>query len=55
MNDDFEWSKTIKGVLKIKKKRLFEKNAYNTAKKYTWDLRCKKIISFTKIKKSKLN
>ena len=50
MNDDFEWSKTIKGVLKNKKKKDYlRKNAYNTAKKYTWDLRCKKIISFAKI------
>ena len=25
MNDDFEWSKTIEGVLKNKKKKVFEK------------------------------
>ena len=50
MNDDFEWSKTIEGVLKNKKKKEYlKKNAYNTAKKYTWDLRCKKVISFAKI------
>ena len=47
INDDLKWSKTINAVLKNKKKKNYlKKNAYKTAKKYTWDLRCKKIISF---------
>tara|TARA_Y100000591_G_scaffold68669_1_gene56891 strand:+ start:459 stop:1556 length:1098 start_codon:yes stop_codon:yes gene_type:complete len=49
INDDFKWSKTINEVFKNNKKKDFlKKNAYSTAKKYTWDLRCKKIISFAK-------
>ena len=47
VNDDSNWSKTINLVLKNKKKHNYlKKNAYETAKKYTWDNRCKKIISF---------
>ena len=31
-------------------KNFLKKNAFLTAKKYTWDKRCCKIISFTKSK-----
>lgn len=48
-NDDIKWSRTIYTTFKDKKKKNYlKKNAYKTAKKYTWDLRCKKIISFAK-------
>ena len=49
INDDNKWSKTINSVFKdIKKNNYLKHNAYNTAKKYTWDIRCKKVISFAK-------
>ena len=49
VNDDFRWSETIYSVLKSDKKNTYlKKNAYQTAKKYTWDKRSKKIISLSK-------
>ncbi len=49
VNDDNEWSKSINYFLKYSKKNKYLKeNAYNTAKKYTWDKRCLKIIKFAK-------
>ena len=52
INDDLKWSQTInEAFINKKKKNYLKKNAYKTAKKYTWDLRCKKIILFAKKKK----
>ena len=49
INNDTLWSYYIHKIFKdSKKKHKLKKNAYKTAKKYTWDLRCKKIISFAK-------
>ena len=48
VNDDSKWSEAIYSVLKNNKKNTYlKKNAYQTAKKYTWDKRCKKIISLS--------
>jgi glycosyltransferase involved in cell wall biosynthesis len=46
VNDDSKWSETIYSVLKNNnnKNTYLKKNAYQTAKKYTWDKRCQKII-----------
>ncbi len=49
VNDDKLWSKTINSVFDLDTKYKYLKiNAYKTAKKYTWDQRCQKIITFTK-------
>jgi glycosyltransferase involved in cell wall biosynthesis len=51
VNDDSKWSEAIYSVLKNSKKNTcLKKNAYQTAKKYTWDKRCQKIISLSKLK-----
>ena len=47
VNDDREWSKTIVSLMsENKRNKYLEKNAYLTAKRYTWEIRCKKVISF---------
>ena len=49
VNDDKEWSRNINLHLnRNKKNKNLKKNAFLTAKKYTWDKRCLKIVSFTK-------
>ena len=50
VNDDSKWSETIYSVLKNNnnKNTYLKKNAYQTAKKYTWDKRCQKIISLSR-------
>ena len=50
VNDDSKWSETIYSVLKNnnKKNTYLKKNAYQTAKRYTWDKRCQKIISLSR-------
>ena len=49
VNDDEEWSKVINLLFsKNNINNFLKKNAHETAKKYTWDNRCQKIISFTK-------
>ena len=49
VNDDKEWSKVINLLFsKNNINNFLKKNAHETAKKYTWDNRCQKIISFTK-------
>ena len=49
VNDDSKWSEAIYSVLKNNNKNIYlRKNAYETAKKYTWDKRCQKIISLSK-------
>ena len=51
INDDTLWSKNIQKLFKYsKKKNKLTKNAYITAKKYTWDKRCQRIIRFSKEK-----
>ena len=48
VNDDKKWSQALNMIFKNQKINNFlKKNAYKTAKKYTWDDRCKKVISFT--------
>ena len=48
VNDDKKWSQALNMIFKNQKINNFlKKNAYKTAKKYTWDDRCKKIISFS--------
>jgi len=50
-NDDEKWSQTINYIFKNKKKNQYLKNnAYKTAKRYTWEKRCKKIITFSEKK-----
>ena len=45
VNDDYEWSKSINSIFKNSKHNEYlKKNAYATARKYTWDKRCQKII-----------
>ena len=47
INEDEKWSKTIKLAFKKNyKNRFLKRNAYKTAKKYSWDNRCQKIINF---------
>ena len=47
VNDDKKWSATLNMIFKNQKINDFLKiNAYKTAEKYTWENRCKKIISF---------
>ena len=47
VNDDKKWSETIQSSFKKNKKNeLIKRNAFLTAKKYTWDKRVQKIISF---------
>ncbi len=49
INDDKKWSKTINYVFRNTKKFQYLKdNAFKTAKKYSWEKRCQKIISLTK-------
>ena len=49
INDDDRWSKAIRSAFKKNKKNKYLKlNAYQTAKKYTWDRRCQRIIQFSK-------
>ena len=51
VNDDKKWSEALNNVFKNKKINIFlKKNAYVTAQKYTWEKRCQKIISFSKVK-----
>ncbi len=51
VNDDSKWSEAIYSALKNSNKNTYlKKNAFQTAKKYTWDKRCQKIISFSKTK-----
>ena len=48
-NDDNKWSKAIKSALQTKRKNKYLRiNAYQTAKKYTWDKRCRNILYFFK-------
>ena len=48
VNDDKKWSKAIQSSFeKNKKNELIKHNAFQTAKKYTWDKRVQKIIIFT--------
>ena len=52
INDDEKWSKAIQYAFKKNYKNQFLKNnAYETAKNYTWDKRCQKIINFLEKKK----
>ena len=47
INEDEKWSKTIQLAFKKNyKNKYLKENAYKTAKKYTWDKRCQKIIKF---------
>ena len=47
INEDDKWSKAIQCAFKKNYKNQFlRNNAYETAKKYTWDKRCQKIINF---------
>ena len=47
VNDDKKWSKAIQSSFeKNKKNELIKHNAFQTAKKYTWDKRVQKIIIF---------
>ena len=47
INNDEKWSEAIHLAFKKNyKNRYLKKNAYTTAKKYTWDKRCLKIINF---------
>ncbi len=49
INDSDRWSKAIRSAFKNNKKNKYLKlNAYQTAKKYTWDRRCQRIIHFSK-------
>ncbi len=51
VNDDKKWSKAINSLIKSNKRgKYLKKNAFQTAKKYTWDKRCMKVISFAKEK-----
>tara|TARA_B100000963_G_scaffold362021_1_gene402153 strand:+ start:7331 stop:8425 length:1095 start_codon:yes stop_codon:yes gene_type:complete len=46
-NDDKKWSNAIESALQIKTiNRHLKINAYETAKKYTWDKRCQNILYF---------
>ncbi len=50
LNNDNEWIKTINKLFTYKNKNKFlKKNAYKTAKKYTWDNRVRKIFNKFKI------
>lgn len=52
INEDEKWSKAIQYAFKKNYKNQFLKNnAYETAKNYTWDKRCQKIINFLEKKK----
>ena len=52
INEDEKWSKAIQYTFKKNYKNQFLKNnAYETAKKYTWEKRCQKIIDFFEKKK----
>ena len=52
INEDEKWSKAIQYAFKKNYKNQFLKNnAYKTAKKYTWDKRCQKIINFSEKRK----
>ena len=47
VNEDEKWSKAIQlAFKKSNKNKYLKQNAYKTAKKYTWNKRCKKIINF---------
>ena len=47
MNEDEKWSKAIQDAFKKNyKNQSLRNNAYKTAKKYTWDKRCQRIINF---------
>ena len=47
INEDEKWSKAIQHAFKKNyKNRFLKENAYKTAKKYTWNKRCQKIINF---------
>ena len=49
VNDDEEWSKSIISAFKKNKhNNSLKKNAFLTAKKYTWAKRCQKIIPLIK-------
>ena len=51
INQDDKWSKAIQYAFKKNYKNQFlRNNAYKTAKKYTWDKRCLKIINFSEKK-----
>ena len=51
INDDDNWSKSINLALsKNKQNEFIKKNAYKTAKNFTWQKRCQKVISFAKKK-----
>lgn len=46
-NNDKQWSYKIQKIFKNKKRIIkIRSNAYKTAKKYTWEKRCKRIIFF---------
>ncbi len=47
INEDEKWSKAIHDAFKKNyKNQSLRNNAYKTAKKYTWDKRCQRIINF---------
>ena len=47
LNNDSKWSTTINQIFRNKDKYTYlKKNAINTAKKFTWEKRAKKIINF---------
>ena len=47
INDDEKWSKAIQYAFeKNYQNQFLRNNAYETAKKYTWEKRCQKIINF---------
>jgi glycosyltransferase involved in cell wall biosynthesis len=47
INNDKLWSDKIQKIFRDKKRKIkLRTNAYKTAKKYTWEKRCKKIINF---------
>jgi len=51
VNDDSKWSEIIYSSFKNNKKNTYlKKNAYQTAKKYTWEKRCQRIIFLAKSK-----
>lgn len=51
VNNDIKWSKTIYSAFKKNNhNNLLKANAFKTAKRYTWDRRCEKIILFMKKK-----
>ena len=49
VNDDFQWSFQIQNILKnIKKFKYLRNNSLEVIKKYSWKIRAKKIVNFSK-------